>query len=75
VAIQTSAADIARSWIQIVRGEFLEIPGLLLTRSQVEHLWGLERDLCDEVLHGLIESRFLERTPSGAFVHVDAIRH
>jgi len=58
-------------WIQIVRGEYLEIPGLRLTRSQVQRLWGLDGVLCDRVLDSLISVRFLQRTQSGAFVRVD----
>ena len=50
-------------WIQIVRGEYLEIPSLLLTRGQVQRFWGLDGSLCDRVLEALIKAGFLLRTP------------
>jgi hypothetical protein len=64
-----SSADptIAR-WIQTVRGEFLEVPGLLLTRDQVQRLWGLDKGLCDTVLEALVQNGFLRRTDQGAYV-------
>ena len=34
-AVQTTVTD----WVHIVRGEFVEIPGLRLTRPQVQRLW------------------------------------
>ncbi len=52
----------------MVRGAYLEIPDLHLTRSQVQQLWELDAVSCDNVLKALLELRFLERTPDGAFV-------
>ena len=54
--VQASAAD----WLHIVRGEFQEIPGLHLTKPQVQRLWGLDAATCDELLDSLM--RFLRRT-------------
>jgi hypothetical protein len=54
--------------ISVVRGAYLEIPALHLTRSQVQRLWGLDPDSCDSVLAALIKLQFLEQTPGGAFV-------
>jgi hypothetical protein len=68
----STADDRTQSWVEIVRGEYLEIPGLLLTRSQVQRLWDLDDTSCDAVLESLLESRFLRRTPSGAFIRLRA---
>jgi hypothetical protein len=68
--IQTSAAD----WLHIVRGEFQEIPGLHLTKPQVQRLWGLDAATCDEILKSLVETRFLRRTHNGAYARVAAGR-
>jgi hypothetical protein len=57
-----------RQWMTVVRGEFLEVPGLLLTRTQIQRLWGLDADLCDGVLEALLQTRFLQRTRADAFV-------
>ncbi len=65
--VATSVAD----WLQIVRGEFQEIPGLHLTKPQVRRLWGLDAPTCDALLAALVEARFLERRPSGAYARID----
>lgn len=44
-----------------VRGEFLEMPGLRLTRPQAQRLWGLDEGTCAEALQVLVETRFLCR--------------
>jgi len=44
-----------------VRGEFLEMPGLRLTRAQAQRLWGLDEGTCVEALRALVEARFLCR--------------
>jgi hypothetical protein len=61
-------------WLQLIRSEYLEIPGLHLTRSQVQRLWGLDAPTCDALLAALIEGRFLRRTDAGAYVRADSGR-
>ena len=55
-------------WTQIIRGEFLEIPGLRLTSDQIQRLWGLHRDVCAAVLEDLLHQRFLQLTADGHYV-------
>lgn len=59
-------------WLQIVRGEFQEIPGLLLTKQQVQRLWGLDAATCDLLLSELLRGRFLKRTSSGMYARADS---
>jgi hypothetical protein len=61
---QVPVADALRR----VKGEFLEMPGLKLTASQAQRLWGLDRESCEALLGALVDARFLARTPEGAFV-------
>lgn len=51
-----------------IRGEFLEMPGMRLTRPQAQRLWGLDAGLCDTLLNTLVDAHFLLRTSDGAFV-------
>ena len=44
------------------------MPGLLLTEAQAARLWCFDSALCSRVLESLVESRFLIRTRSAAFV-------
>ena len=53
----------------LIRAEFLEIPGLQLTRHQVEHLWGIDSELADVILRSLVEANFLTKTPAGSYRH------
>ena len=68
--VETSVTD----WLQIIRGEFQEIPGLHLTKAQVQRLWGLDPGTCDALLEALVDARFLRRTPSGAHARFDSTR-
>jgi hypothetical protein len=50
-----------------VRGEFKEMPGLVLTLAQVRRLWSLDASTCNDVLSQLVEAGFLSRTADGGF--------
>jgi DNA-binding IclR family transcriptional regulator len=54
--------------LQRVEGEYREMPGLSLTFSQAERLWGLDRSTCAFVLMTLIERRVLRQTPNGTYL-------
>jgi hypothetical protein len=61
-------------WMPIVQGEYLEMPGLHLTKPQVQRLWGLDAGTCDAVLDALEAARFLRRTEHYGYVLSDASR-
>jgi hypothetical protein len=67
LAIQATIED----WVQRVRSEYLEMPGLQLTRKQVQRLWTLDSDTCDVLLEMLIDAHFLRQTPNGAYARTD----
>ena len=58
-------------WLPIVRGEFLEVPGLHLTKPQVRRLWGLDPSTCDALLDVIVDRRFLKETNNGTYARVD----
>jgi hypothetical protein len=51
--------------IDVVRGEFNEMPGMRLTRPQIRRLWNLSSPECDEVVDALISDGFLVETSTG----------
>ena len=57
--------------LQRVRAEFLEMPGLRLTRAQARRLWALDEALCDAILAALVEARFLVHSGNMAFVRAE----
>jgi hypothetical protein len=54
-----------------VQAEFLEMPGLRLTKSQAQRLWGLDTVSCDALLNALIDAKFLFQARDGAFMRVE----
>ena len=45
-----------------IRSEYLEMPGLRLTRRQAQRLWGLDESTCAQLVDSLTETKFLRRT-------------
>jgi hypothetical protein len=54
-------------WTARVRAEYLEMPGLTLTRSQMRRLWLIDVPLCDAVVDALVASRFLCCRPNNTY--------
>jgi DNA-binding GntR family transcriptional regulator len=53
-----------------IRAEFLEMPGLRLTREQMQRLCGVEETPCQRVLDLLVGMKFLCVKPNGAYARV-----
>lgn len=51
--------------VGLIRSEYNEMPGLCLTRAQVQRLWLLEPAACDVVLRTLTDAGFLRLTSGG----------
>lgn len=59
-------------WLSRIRAEYLEMPGLNLTLAQARRLWGLDELMSSALLDALVDTQFLRRTASGAYVRADA---
>jgi hypothetical protein len=57
-------------WVQRVRAEYLEMPGLSLTEWQMRRLWMLDASVCNAVVESLVKSAFLRRCDNGTYVRV-----
>jgi Fic family protein len=55
---------------QRVRSEYLEMPGLNLTKDQARCLWGIDAPTCDRLLAHLVETGFLVRTSHATYVRL-----
>jgi hypothetical protein len=62
------------AWLQMMRAEYLEIPGLSLTKSQAQRLWGLDGPTCDALLDLMVQTRFLRRTENALYVLAETDR-
>jgi hypothetical protein len=64
VTVQTPSVDF---WREVIQAEFCEMPGLHLTKAQVQRLWGLDEVTCDVVLAALEDEKFLRRTSDDTY--------
>ena len=64
----TAEQSTIHDWVRLVRAEYLEMPGLNLTKRQVQRLWRLEPHVCDALLDALVASEFLKKTHHEAYV-------
>ena len=74
VAVDTGinlSQSMATDFIRMIRSEYLEMPGLHLTKPQVRRLWNLDEVACDALLDALVTGQFLRRTATGAYVRAD----
>lgn len=53
--------------LQRVYGEFLEMPGMRLTPSQAQRLWGVDERTCQVLLEYLVDTKFLSRSALGNY--------
>ena len=55
-------------WLNRIRAEYREMPGLSLTQPQMQRLWGVEPDVCAALVDSLVAARTLRCTPRGSYV-------
>jgi hypothetical protein len=53
--------------LRLVQAEYLEMPGLILTKPQVRRFWGFDEFTCDQVLDALEAEHFLRRTAGESY--------
>jgi DNA-binding GntR family transcriptional regulator len=51
--------------------EYLALPGLRLTPTQVERIWGVSASTCHALLRRLTDDRFLVRRADGTYARAD----
>lgn len=67
VASTVTKGDSTDDWLQRIRAEFNEMPGMSVTLRQASRLWHLSEATCRSLLDTLLGSRFLQLTPAGAY--------
>ena len=58
-------------WLPIIRAEYIEFPGMHLTRKQIQRLWNLDAQTCDALVEALVAERFLRRTHHEHYVRAE----
>ena len=59
--------NVSSALLRRIRAEYLEMPGLRLTASQAQRLFGLDSETWDAALAALLDAKFLSRTHNGLF--------
>jgi hypothetical protein len=59
-------------FLERIRAEYLEMPGMALRLEQVARLCGIERSVCQRVLDALVDAKFLCVSADGAYARVSA---
>ena len=57
-----------------VRAEYLQSPGLALTKEQMRRHWVLDATACDTIVDALVASGFLHQRADHSFVRAVASR-
>ena len=50
--------------------EYVEMPGLRLSRKQAQRLWGLDEEACGQILEFLVKTGFLKRAAPDTYGRV-----
>ena len=66
----TTTMHTIEDWLERIRAEYEESPGLCLTSAQARRLWGLQPLACETLLSALVEAKFLKRTGADTYVRV-----
>jgi len=54
--------------VNLIRAEYQEMPGLSLTRRQMQRLWSLDSATCNAAIEALVSARVLKRTQRDSYV-------
>ncbi len=54
-------------YLDLIKTEYDEMPGLSLTTGQAQRLFGLDAMKCEAILDTLVATRYLARTRTGAY--------
>ena len=72
-ALSSSRTDFSSNeefadWLQLIRSEYAEMPGLHLTARQAQRLWGLDAPYCQALLDALESQHYLKRIGNQVYV-------
>lgn len=56
------------AWLNRIRAEYREMPGLSLTQPQMQRLWGFEPHVCAALVESLVAARVLRSTAKGSYI-------
>jgi hypothetical protein len=69
--MQQLAVDTFCDWVRLVQSEYVEMPGLHLSKRQAQRLWNLDARSTDMIFDTLEASHFLRRMPNDMYIRAD----
>jgi hypothetical protein len=60
-----------KEWLPIIRAEYIEFPGMHLTKPQMQRLWDLDTQTCEALIAALEDEKFLRRTERNAYTRAE----
>lgn len=69
--MQRSAVEEFSGWVRLIQSEYVEMPGLHLSKRQAQRLWNLDARSTDVIFDALEASNFLRRMPNDMYIRAD----
>ncbi len=69
--MQQSAVEKFCDWVRLIQSEYVEMPGLHLSKRQAQRLWNLDARSTDMIFDALEASNFLRRMPNDMYIRAD----
>ena len=65
---QAAAVERFCDWVRLIQSEYVEMPGLHLSKRQAQRLWNLDAPSTDMIFDALEASNFLRRMPNDVYI-------
>ena len=72
--MQHSVVENICDWVQLIKSEYAEMPGLHLSKRQAQRMWNLDAHRADAVFSALEAAHFLRRLPDDVYIRADVGR-
>jgi hypothetical protein len=69
--MQQPAVEQSCDWVRLIQSEYVEMPGLHLSKRQAQRLWNLDERITDTIFSALVASNFLRQLPNDMYIRAD----
>ena len=69
--MQQSMGEDFCGWVRLIQSEYVEMPGLHLSKRQAQRMWSLDARSTDVIFNALEASNFLRRMPNDIYIRAD----
>jgi hypothetical protein len=71
ISMQQSSVEKFCDWVRLIQSEYVEMPGLHLSKRQAQRLWNLDARSTDMIFDELEASNFLRRMANDMYIRAD----